>query len=129
EECVVPATHVLPKPKEMTWEEAAALPLCSMTAMQMVRRKARVQPGQRVLVVGAGGGVAVMALQLAKAAGAWVCATTGGLAKAEKVRALGADHVLDYKADADWAKSAYLATGKRGFDAVLDSSGQATFAH
>jgi NADPH:quinone reductase-like Zn-dependent oxidoreductase len=127
EECVVPATHVLPKPELMTWEEAAGLPLCSITAMQMVRRKARVGPGSRVLVVGAGGGVAVMALQLAKAEGAWVCATTGGAAKAAKVKALGADHVIDYKADPDWAKTAYLATEKKGFDAVIDSVGQATF--
>ncbi|MFO1532470.1 MAG: zinc-binding dehydrogenase [Thermoplasmatota archaeon] len=127
EECVVPATHVVPKPKEMSWEEAAAIPLASITAMQMVRRKARVGPGSRVLVVGAGGGVAVMALQLAKEAGAWVCATTGGAEKAAKVKALGADEVIDYKASPDWAKEAYVATGKKGFDAVIDSVGAATF--
>lgn len=128
QECVVPATHVLRKPAGMRWEEAAALPLCSITAMQMVRRKARVGPGSRVLIVGAGGGVAIMALQLAKAAGAWVCATTGGADKVAKVKALGADAVIDYKADPDWAKSAYVATGKKGFDAVIDSAGTATFA-
>jgi NADPH:quinone reductase-like Zn-dependent oxidoreductase len=127
EQCVVPATHVLPKPARMPWEEAAALPLAAMTAMQMVHRKARVQAGDRVLVVGAGGGVAVMALQLAKARGAWVCATTGGAAKAAKVKALGADHVIDYKASPDWAKEAFVATGKKGFQAVLDSAGTATF--
>ena len=128
QECVVPATHVVPKPKSMSWEEAAALPLASITAMQMVHRKARVGPGSRVLVVGAGGGVAIMALQLAKRAGAWVCATTGGAAKVAKVKALGADLVIDYKASRDWAKEAYLATGKKGFDAVIDSVGTATFA-
>lgn len=128
EECVVPATHVIRKPARMSWEEAAALPLASITAMQMVRRKARIGEGSRVLVVGAGGGVAVMALQLAKAAGAWVCATTGGADKAAKVAALGADVVIDYKASPDWAKEAFLATGKKGFDVVIDSTGQATFA-
>jgi 2-desacetyl-2-hydroxyethyl bacteriochlorophyllide A dehydrogenase len=127
QECVVPATHVVRKPAKMSWEEAAALPLASITAMQMVRRKARVKPGDKVLVVGAGGGVAVMALQLAKAAGAWVCATTGGPDKVAKVRALGADHVIDYKASPDWSKEAFVATGKKGFDVVLDSSGTATF--
>ncbi|MCA1818993.1 MAG: zinc-binding dehydrogenase, partial [Halobacteriales archaeon] len=73
------------------------------------------------------GGVAVMALQLAKEAGAWVCATTGGAEKAAKVKALGADEVIDYKASPDWAKEAYVATGKKGFDAVIDSVGAATF--
>lgn len=127
QECVVPATHVLSKPKHMSWDEAAAFPLTAMTAMQMVKRKARIQPGDRVLVVGAGGGVAVMALQMAKAMGAWVCATTGGADKVAKVRALGADHVIDYKANPDWSKEAFVATGKKGFDAILDSSGAATF--
>ncbi len=127
EDCIVPATHVVPKPAKMSWEEAAGLPLASITAMQMVKRKGRVKRGDRVLVVGAGGGVAVMALQIAKASGAWVCATTGGADKVAKVKALGADHVIDYKADPDWSKSAYVATGKKGFDVVIDSTGQATF--
>jgi 2-desacetyl-2-hydroxyethyl bacteriochlorophyllide A dehydrogenase len=126
QECVVPATHVLPKPKGMSWEEAAALPLASITAMQMVKRKARVKPGDKVLIVGAGGGVAVMALQIAKSQGAWVCATTGGAAKVQLVKDLGADHVIDYKASPDWSKEAFVATGKKGFDAILDSSGTAT---
>lgn len=128
ESCVVPATHVMPKPKNMSWEEAAAFPLTAMTAMQMVKRKARVKPGDKVLVIGAGGGVAVMALQMAKAMGAWVCATTGGADKVAKVKALGADYVIDYKANPDWSKEAFVATGKKGFDVAIDSSGTATFA-
>ena len=128
QECVVPATHVIPKPHDMSWETAAALPLTSITAMQMVRRKARVKRGDRVLIVGAGGGVAVMALQIAKALGAWVCATTGGAEKVPKVKALGADVVIDYKASPDWSKEAFLATGKKGFHAIIDSTGSATFA-
>lgn len=127
EECVVPATHVLPKPDNLSWEEAAALPLAAITAMQMVKRKGRVKRGDKVLVVGAGGGVAVMALQIAKALGAWVCATTGGPEKVAKVRKLGADHVIDYKAEPEWSKAAFLASGKTGYDVVIDSSGQATF--
>ncbi len=127
EECVVPATHVLAKPDNLSWESAAALPLAAITAMQMVKRKGRVKRGDKVLVVGAGGGVAVMALQIAKAMGAWVCATTGGADKVAKVKALGADHVIDYKADAEWSKSAFIASGKTGYDVVIDSVGQATF--
>jgi NADPH:quinone reductase-like Zn-dependent oxidoreductase len=127
EECVVPATHVLPKPDNLSWEEAAALPLAAITAMQMVKRKGRVKRGDKVLVVGAGGGVAVMAVQIAKALGAWVCATTGGAEKVAKVRKLGADHVIDYKAEPEWSKAAFLASGKSGYDVVIDSVGQATF--
>ena len=127
EECVVPATHVLPKPHDLSWEEAAALPLAAITAMQMVKRKGRVKRGDKVLVVGAGGGVAVMAVQIAKALGAWVCATTGGPDKAAKVKRLGADHVIDYKAEPEWSKAAFLASAKTGYDVVVDSVGQATF--
>ncbi|MHB8633691.1 MAG: zinc-binding dehydrogenase [Thermoplasmatota archaeon] len=127
-ECVVPASHVIPKPPRMSWEEAAALPLASITAMQMVDRKLRVRAGSRVLVVGAGGGVGVMAVQIAKARGAWVCATTGGPEKAERVRALGADHVIDYRATPEWGRAAYAATGKAGFDGAIDSVGVATVA-
>lgn len=129
QQCVVPATHVLPKPAGMSWEEAAALPLTAITATQMVKRRARVGPGDKVLIIGAGGGVSVMALQIAKALGAWVVATTGGAEKVEKVRALGADEVIDYKADEAWAKTAYLLSGKTGYDVVIDSVGQATWKH
>jgi NADPH:quinone reductase-like Zn-dependent oxidoreductase len=127
EQCVVPYTHVVPKPDNLSWEEAAALPLAAITAMQMVKRKGRVKRGDKVLVVGAGGGVAVMAVQIAKAMGAWVCATTGGPEKVAKVRKLGADHVIDYKAEPEWSKAAFLASGKTGYDVVIDSVGQLTF--
>lgn len=141
--CVVPADHLIPKPAAWSWEEAAAFPLTALTVMHMLR-KAGVAGGspvddagpdgatkagarKRVLVVGAGGGIGVMSVQLAKALGAWVYAVTGGTDKAEKVRGLGADHVIDYKDDPDWSKAAYLATDKKGFHAVLDSVGQATW--
>lgn len=127
EECVVPATHVVPKPDTMSWEKAAALPLAAITAMQMIKRKGRVKTGDRVLVIGAGGGVAIMAIQIAKALGAWVCATTGGPEKVAKVKQLGVNHVIDYKADPNWSKSAFLATDKKGFDVIIDSVGEATF--
>lgn len=126
EECVVPATNVLPKPANLSWEEAAALPLTGLTAMQMLR-KARVGSGDRVLVLGAGGGVSVMAVQIAKALGAWVCATTSG-AKMDAVAALGADLVVDY-GDDGWSKQVFLATDKQGFDVVVDSVGEATWHH
>ncbi len=128
EQCVVPATHVVPKPDGWSWEEAAAVPLTSLTAMQMLR-KADARAGDHVLVVGGGGGVAVMAIQLAKALGCTVYATTGGPEKVERVRELGADHVVDYKEDPDWWKTVYGASGKRGRDVVVDPVGQATWKH
>ncbi len=128
EEVVVPADHVLPKPADLEWDEAAAIPLTLLTVMQMCR-KAKLKPGESVLVLGAGGGLGVMMVQVAKALGAWVCATTGGADKVELVEELGADMVIDYKADPDWAKTAFLATGKKGFDVVLESVGQASWHH
>jgi NADPH:quinone reductase-like Zn-dependent oxidoreductase len=128
EQCVVPYTHVVPKPAEMSWEEAAALPLTAITAMQMVKRRGAVKAGSRVLIIGAGGGVSTMCLQIAKSLGAWVAATTGGSGKVEKARALGADLVVDYQAD-DWSKQLFLATDKQGFDVVIDSVGAATWKH
>lgn len=125
--CLVPANRVLPMPPGLSPEQAACLPLTCQTAMQMLR-KAQVREGERVLVVGGGGGVSVMAIQLAKALGAWVCATTGGQEKMERVADLGADLVIDYHAD-DWPKTAFLATEKQGFDVVMDSVGQATWHH
>ncbi len=124
--CVVPASHVLAKPASWTWEEAAAVPLTSLTAMQMLR-KAGARKGHNVLVVGGGGGVAVMAIQLAKALGCTVYATTGGPEKVQKVQELGADHVIDYKADQDWWKTVYGLSGKQGMDIVVDSVGAATW--
>lgn len=125
EECVVPASNVLPKPDGLSWEEAAAFPLAGLTARQMIR-KARVNEGDRVLIPGAGGGVSTVAVQICKAMGAWVCATTS-TGKTDAIEALGADLVLDYKANANWSKDAFLATDKQGFDVVIDSVGQATW--
>lgn len=127
EECVVPADRVLPKPTGLSWEEAAALPLTALTARQMIR-KARVKEGDRVLVPGAGGGVSTMAVQICKAMGAWVCATTS-TGKTDAVKALGADLVIDYKESDNWSKEAYLATDKQGYDVVIDSVGQATWPY
>ena len=82
------------KPTNLSFEQAAAVPISASTALQAVR-KAQVQPGQHVLIIGASGGVGTFAVQIAKAFGAevtGVCSTD----KVDLVRSLGADHVIDY---------------------------------
>jgi NADPH:quinone reductase-like Zn-dependent oxidoreductase len=85
------------KPAKLTFEQAAAVPISAVTALYSLR-SGRVQPGQRVLITGAGGGIGAFAVQLAKAAGASVTAVCGP-SKADLVRSLGADDVIDYTRD------------------------------
>jgi NADPH:quinone reductase-like Zn-dependent oxidoreductase len=94
---VGPATALVPAPASVPLADAAALPLAGMTAWQAVTEHARIAPGERVLINGAGGGIGGFAVQLAKHAGAYVLATASPRSAAT-VRALGADEVLDYTA-------------------------------
>lgn len=123
---VVPDRNVLPYPEPLTWEDAAAIPLCFLTAWQMVVRKANVRPGQTVLVQAAGSGVSSAAIQLCKMLGAQVIATTGTPEKAERARALGADHVIDYSKE-DFVKRVREITQRRGADAVIEHVGGEVF--
>ena len=122
ERIVVADQNLLRKPANLSFEEAAALPLCLLTAWQMVFRKGEVRAGQTVLVQAAGSGVSSLAIQLCKLAGARVIATTGTDAKAERARALGADEVINY-ATHDFAKEVRALTDKAGVDLVLDHVG------
>jgi len=96
EEVVAPANEVASKPRALSHEQAAALPLAGLTALQGLVRAARLTEGQRVLIHGAGGGVGHLAVQIAKARGAIVLATAS-TGKVEFVRSLGADEVIDYR--------------------------------
>jgi NADPH:quinone reductase-like Zn-dependent oxidoreductase len=86
----------------------------------------QLSPGETVLVVGSGGGVNSMAIQVAKLAGAFVYALTSTPEKMRRAAELGADHVLDYSEDREWSKTIFGLTGRRGADVVVDNVGQAT---
>jgi NADPH:quinone reductase-like Zn-dependent oxidoreductase len=103
------------KPAGLTFEQAAAIPVAAITALQALRDQGQVQPGQRVLVIGAGGGVGSFSVELAKALGATVTAATS-TSKLELVRSMGADEVVDY------TRTDVTRSGER-FDVVLDVGG------
>jgi NADPH:quinone reductase-like Zn-dependent oxidoreductase len=110
------ADKLAPKPANLTFEQAAAVPISGLTALQGLRDKGKVQPGQKVLVIGAAGGVGSFAVQLAKAFGAevtGVCSTT----KVDLVRSIGADHVIDYTRDD-------FADGARHWNLIVDTAGR-----
>lgn len=118
----VPAANVLPKPTNVGWAEAASLPLTFLTAWQMVVDKLQVRPGEDVLVMAAGSGVSVAAIQIAKFYGARVIATASSEEKLARARALGADETVNYT-HPDWFKEVRRLTGGKGADAVVDHTG------
>ncbi|MFE0173218.1 NADP-dependent oxidoreductase [Streptomyces sp. NPDC059002] len=115
-----PARHFAPRPKGLTHIQAGALPLASLTAWQALVDTADVRPGQRVLIHAAAGGVGHLAVQIAKARGAYVIGTASA-AKHELVRSLGADELIDYRTQ-DFAE----ALRDVGVDVVLDAVGGPT---
>jgi NADPH:quinone reductase-like Zn-dependent oxidoreductase len=110
------AERFAPKPANLSFEQAAAVPISGMTALNGLRDAGELQPGQRILIVGAAGGVGTHAVQLAKSFGAvvtGVCSTS----KAELVRAIGADEVIDYTRED-------FTDGMRQFDLIVDTAGR-----
>jgi NADPH:quinone reductase-like Zn-dependent oxidoreductase len=122
----VPADNLMSIPDGWEYPQAAAPLLVSLTAWRMLIHRAGLRPGESVLVIGAGGGVNSMAVQIAKLAGATVYALTSTERKMERARELGADVVLNYREDPSWSKTLYKMTGQRGVDVVVDNVGQAT---
>lgn len=123
----VPEANVFRAPEGLTPEEGAAFPLAGMTAWRMLVTRARLRPGESVLIHGIGGGVSVFALQIARVCGAAsVFVTSSSSQKLEKAMELGADHGLNYTKE-DVGKRVRELTGKRGVDVVVDSVGQATW--
>lgn len=118
EYAVAPEGKLAPKPANLSFEQAAAIAISGLTALQALRDVAKVQPGQRVLIIGASGGVGTYAVQVAKAFGAHVtgvCSTS----KVDMVRAIGADEVIDYTAED-------FAAGDTRYDVIVDIGGNAS---
>lgn len=126
ERVVVPATNVRTIPASAPAEVAAGFTLAALTAWRMVVSRAKVVEGDDVLIWGAGGGVAHMALQIAKLRGARVWVTSGSDAKLERARQLGADETLNHRTT-DVPAEIRARTGKRGVTVVIDSVGAATW--
>lgn len=112
-------------PEHLSIEEAATLPCAGVTAWRALFDHGGLLPGQWVLVQGTGG-VSVFALQFAKAAGARVIATTSSNEKAERLRAMGVDRVINYRETPNWSKPAREATGGRGVDVIVEVGGAGT---
>jgi NADPH:quinone reductase-like Zn-dependent oxidoreductase len=122
----VPARNLLPIPVDMDWLPAAAAPLVYMTAWRLLITRARVRPGEDVLILGAGSGLSTAAIQIAKLAGCTVYTTSSSEAKLKRAKEIGADVVINYR-EMSWSKAVWELTGKRGVDVVLDHVGEATF--
>jgi len=123
----VPSYTIWPKPPHLDFDEAAALPLAYVTAWRMLFTRAKLLPGETVLIHGIGGGVALAALQFAKLAGAEVITTSSSDEKLSKAGKLGADHTINYKTAGDVAKAVRDVTKGRGVDIVFDTVGANTW--
>src|SRR5438876_11694697 len=124
---VMPEVNLRPIPGELSFEEAAAFPLVFLTAWRMLMTKARVMPGESVLILGIGGGVALAALQIAKHVGARVFVTSGSAEKLKRAQALGADVLINHQ-ETDFSKEVWRIIEKRGIDMIIDNVASATWA-
>jgi NADPH:quinone reductase-like Zn-dependent oxidoreductase len=120
-----PAANVIPIPGNLSFEEAAAIPLVFLTAWHMLFYRAHLQPAEEVLVIAAGSGVGSAAIQIAKTTGARVIATAGSQAKLTKAKGLGADEVLLH--EGEFAREVKRLTNGRGVDVVFEHVGAATW--
>lgn len=128
EQMAIPARNLLALPDDISFEQAAAANLVMVTAWYSMIRKGNLRPGEDVLIVGAGGGVNSVSIQIAKMAGARVLVVASSADKAARAKALGADIVIDRAQTPDWSREVFKQTNRRGVDVVVDNVGQATWA-
>jgi len=122
----MPARLVIPVPAGISFRDAACAPIAFSTVQHMLFDNAKLQPGEWVLVQAGGSGIGTVAIKMAKAIGCTVITTVGDDAKAEKAKALGADHVINYRTDRFEGVVRKL-TAKKGVDVVFEHTGAETF--
>jgi alcohol dehydrogenase len=123
----LPARLVIPVPAGVDFPDAACAPIAFSTVEHMLFDNAKLQPGETILVHAGGSGIGTVAIQMAKALGCTVITTVGDEAKAEKARAVGADHVINYRTDR-FEHAVRKLTAKKGVDVVFEHVGADTFA-
>ncbi|MDB5598356.1 MAG: zinc-binding alcohol dehydrogenase [Xanthobacteraceae bacterium] len=122
----VPAVNLVRLPDTIEYNTAAAIPINFGTSIRMLMAIGKVQPGEKVLILGASGGVGTACVQIAKMIGAEVLAAAGSAEKLDQLRAIGADHVIDYTRE-DFSRRAWDLSGKRGVEVVVNFTGGDTF--
>jgi NADPH:quinone reductase-like Zn-dependent oxidoreductase len=120
EKTCLAASEAIPLPTNLSFAEGAAIPIPFYTAYRALHHKAKIKAGETVLVTAGGGGVGVAAVQLAKLASARVLTTVGSADKAERIRALGADVVINYK-EQDFAAEVQKLTDGKGVDVIIEN--------
>ncbi|MBK6427189.1 MAG: zinc-binding dehydrogenase [Blastocatellia bacterium] len=124
---VAPARNAHPIPAGLTFEEAATIPLTFLTAWHMLVGRAKLKAGEDVLVLAAGSGVGVAAIQIAKLLGARVIATASTEIKLERAKGLGADETINYESSPDFHKAVKRLTAGKGVEVVVEHVGAATW--
>jgi NADPH:quinone reductase-like Zn-dependent oxidoreductase len=126
EQAIVPSNNLMKIPDKMSFTDAAAAPLTTITVYRMMRTKANLLEGENLLVLGAGGGIGTVAVKMGKHFGANVIALTS-TNKVDKVKGIGADYVLDYKTNQEWDKAVLDYTNGEGANVVIDPVGASTW--
>ncbi len=126
EYALVPAANLIPLPAIVAFDQAASLPIAYGTAWRMLHTRGRIRPEEHVLILGASGGVGTACVQIAKMAGCVVYAAASTEDKLARLRALGADHLINSR-DGEFDREVWRLTNKRGMDVVVDYTGAETW--